>query len=89
MTLDTRPTYLFRAGGERAVRAVSARKAARLLARRKARRLFGPQGEAINILALRSYDETSAEFAAVLRPGPGVEVSGKRFARVRFVVRRA
>lgn len=84
--MTTANLHLYRADGERAVRAASDREAAQLLARHKARRLFGPEGEAINILALRSDDETSAEFAAVLVPGPGSE---KRFARVRFVVRRA
>ena len=86
MTIETRPLHLYCADGERAVRATSDCQAARMLALRKARRLFGPGGEAINILALRSGDETAAEFAAVLVPGPGSE---KRFARVRFAVRRA
>lgn len=57
--LDSRPTVLFRADGERAVRSPSSHDAAWQFAHRIARREFGRRGNAVSV-ALVGYSEGGA-----------------------------
>lgn len=59
MTLDIRPTVLFRAAGERALRAPSSHAAAWEFAHRIARRQFGRRASAVSV-ALSGYSEGGA-----------------------------
>lgn len=81
----------YRTNGERAVRAANGDQAAKMFATRKARRIYGENGEAINIVALRGNDESAAEYCAVLRVAPDapLDLKGARFLRIRFTVTRS
>lgn len=57
--LDSRPTVLFRANGERALRAPSSHAAAWEFGHRIARREFGRRGSAVSV-ALTGYSEGGA-----------------------------
>ena len=82
MTLDTRPTALYRTAGERAVRAPSPAHAAWALANRMARREHGRHGAAMSVY-LTGYSERgeAAHYRGSLVARNGYSVS------VDFVVR--
>ena len=83
MTLDTRPTALYRTSGERAVRAPSPAHAAWALANRMARREHGRHGAAQGVhLTGHSEGGFAAHYRASLVARNGYSVS------VEFVVRR-
>ena len=83
MTLDTRPTALYRTSGERAVRAPSPAHAAWALANRMARREHGRHGAAMGVhLTGHSENGDAAHYRGSLVDRNGYSVS------VEFVVRK-